>query len=90
MAQGRRVGNYALVERLGRGGMGEVWRARHQMLKRQVAVKLIRAEALGAGDQARAQVVMRRFEREAQATSTLRSPHTIELYDFGITEDGAF
>jgi serine/threonine-protein kinase len=67
--------------------MGEVWRARHRMLIRPAAIKLIRPEALGAlgGD---SELLMRRFEREARATAALKSPHTVQLYDFGATEDG--
>src|SRR5690349_8509296 len=70
--------------------MGEVWRARHRMLARPAAIKLIRR--IGAGD-ARAGVspeALRRFEREAQVIARLRSPHTVELFDFGIAADGAF
>ena len=80
----RRLGSYELVARIGTGGMGEVWRARHRMLVRPAAVKLIRP---GSGDADR---LRRRFEREAQATATLESPHTVQLYDFGISDDGAF
>ena len=84
-----RMGSYRLERKLGEGGMGEVWMARHALLARPAAIKLIRAEALD-GDEQRAEVLLRRFEREAQATASLRSPHTIDLYDFGRTEDGAF
>ena len=73
----------------GRGGMGEVWKAEHRMLARAAAIKLIRLEALG-GDADTRQIALARFEREAQATASLRSPHTIELYDFGVATDGAF
>jgi len=75
---------------LGRGGMGEVWRASHRMLKRPAAVKLIRAEAMGHGDAERIRSTQKRFEREAQVTASLHSPHTVELYDFGRTSDGTF
>jgi serine/threonine protein kinase len=70
--------------------MGEVWRARHKMLGREAAIKLIRPETLADGSSERARVTLRRFEKEARATAALRSPHTIELYDFGLTEDGTF
>jgi tRNA A-37 threonylcarbamoyl transferase component Bud32/uncharacterized protein (DUF486 family) len=83
------MGSYRLVERLGSGGMGEVWRARHRMLVRPAAVKLIHADALGV-DSTDAKVLISRFEREAQVTASLQSPHTVELYDFGTTEDGTF
>ena len=84
----RELGSYRLEERLGSGGMGEVWRARHRMLARPAAIKLIRPEALGA-EHSREEL-LQRFEREAQATSLLRSAHTVEVYDFGATDDGSF
>jgi serine/threonine protein kinase len=87
VAEANELGQYILEGRLGGGGMGEVWRARHRLLIRPAAIKLIRPEALGsmAGDR---DVLMRRFEREARATAALRSPHTVQLYDFGATDDG--
>ncbi len=88
--EAQQLGSYRLVELLGRGGMGEVWRAKHRMLARPAAIKLVRPEILGAGDSEDQQVLLTRFEREAQATATLRSPHTVELYDFGIADDGTF
>jgi len=88
--QARELGSYRLVERLGRGGMGEVWRAEHRLLARPAAIKLIRPEVLGANNPEARQLLMRRFEREAQATAMLRSLHTIELYDFGVSDDGTF
>ena len=81
------LGQYLLEEKLGAGGMGEVWRARHRLLVRAAAVKLIRPELL-AGTNVAPEVVLRRFEREALATAALRSPHTVHLYDFGQAEDG--
>ena len=84
------LGSYQLVELLGHGGMGEVWRARHQLLARQAAIKLVRPEVLGARDESEARVLLRRFEREAQATAALSSPHTIQLFDFGMTGEGTF
>ena len=79
------VGQYTLVDKIGSGGMGEVWRARHRMLIRPAAVKLIRPNAIGP---AQRELFLRRFEREAHATAGLRSPHTVQLYDFGVTDDG--
>jgi eukaryotic-like serine/threonine-protein kinase len=85
----REMGAYRLVERLGQGGMGEVWRAQHRLLARPAAVKLIRPGSLGS-DPSYALELARRFEREAQATATLRSPHTIVVYDYGVAADGTF
>src|SRR5262249_46516769 len=82
--------SYKLVELLGSGGMGEVWRAEHRLLARPAAIKLIQPEVLGCSDSSATTIVKRRFEREAQATAMLTSPHTIDLYDFGVAEDGAF
>jgi serine/threonine-protein kinase len=84
------LGSYQLVEQLGTGGMGEVWRAKHRLLAREAAIKLVRPELLGAHTAADAKVALRRFEREAQATAMLHSPHTIQVFDFGVTQDGNF
>jgi serine/threonine-protein kinase len=85
----REMGSYRLNELLGKGGMGEVYRATHRMLARPAAIKLIRPESVdGEGD--RAQLAITRFRREAEAAANLRSPHTVELYDFGVTDDGTF
>jgi serine/threonine-protein kinase len=86
----RELGSYQLEERIGHGGMGEVWKARHNMLARPAAVKIIRATALGAHDSRAARATLKRFEREAQATALLQSPHTIEVFDFGLGRDGTF
>lgn len=88
--EAKRLGQYRLSERIGRGGMGEVWKAEHRLLARPAAIKLIKPEMIDAGDPAVAQDFMRSFEREAQITASLRSIHTVELYDFGITADSAF
>jgi eukaryotic-like serine/threonine-protein kinase len=84
------LGCYQLVERLDRGGMGEIWRARHRMLARPVAIKLIRAELLGARTQGEAAALVGRFQREAEATAGLHSAHTVALHDFGVTPEGVF
>jgi eukaryotic-like serine/threonine-protein kinase len=87
----RELGSYQLEEKLGEGGMGEVWRARHRMLARPAAIKLIRPSLAGDGNGGGASgEALRRFEREAQAIARLRSPHTVELFDFGVADDGAF
>ncbi|MDH4044131.1 MAG: serine/threonine protein kinase [Gemmatimonadota bacterium] len=85
----RAVGNYHLVRQLGEGGMGQVWEATHRLLARRAAVKLISPDALGA-KAANTEKLFRRFEREAQATAQLHSPHTIGVYDFGVARDGTF
>ncbi|HKT81291.1 MAG TPA: serine/threonine-protein kinase [Vicinamibacterales bacterium] len=90
LREAQALGSYELVEMLGQGGMGEVWRARHRLLAREAAVKLIKPEVLGAGNQAEAKVMQYRFEREAQATAALTSPHSIQLFDFGMTDEGRF
>ena len=86
----RDLGSYQLVERLGEGGMGEVWLARHRLLARSAAIKLIRPEMLGHRGSDRAALMLGRFEREAQATAALTSPHTIRVFDFGLTENDTF
>jgi len=86
----RELGSYRLEEVLGKGGMGEVYRASHHTLARPAAIKLIRQEVLGGTSAAGARLILERFRREAQATASLKSPHTISLYDFGVSEDGTF
>jgi tRNA A-37 threonylcarbamoyl transferase component Bud32 len=87
VTRAREMGSYRLGELLGRGGMGEVYKATHTMLARAAAIKLIRPEALGAGNSDGAHLAVRRFTREAEAAANLRSPHTVEVYDFGVTDD---
>ena len=84
----REIGSYCLEEKLGEGGMGEVWRARHRLLARPAAIKLIRPSL--RGNEGVSLDTVRRFEREAQVIATLRSPHTVDLFDFGVATDGAF
>jgi serine/threonine-protein kinase len=90
VSRARQLGSYHLVERLGHGGMGEVWRAKHRLLARPAAIKLIRPSLTAGGHAGASTDVLRRFEREAQATASLRSPHTVTLFDFGVADDGAF
>ncbi len=89
LREGRRVGGYTLERKLGAGSMGEIWLAKHSLLARPSAVKLIRQDALREDAGAR-ELLEARFRCEAQATAQLRSPHTVELYDFGVTDDGDF
>jgi serine/threonine-protein kinase len=86
----REMGSYLLGDRIGAGGMGEVWQATHRFLARPAAIKLIKPEVLTAMTKAQGDVLVQRFRREAQAAAMLRSPHTIHLYDFGVTSDGTF
>jgi serine/threonine-protein kinase len=88
VANARTMGMYELESPIAQGGMGEVWRARHNFLSRPAAVKLIRpnnGESTGVTSDAVARL---RFEREAQVTASLQSPHTVALYDFGVTRSG--
>ena len=78
------LGQYVIGERLGSGGMGEVFKAEHQLLRRPCAVKLIRPEHAGDAE------VLQRFEREVQSTSALTHPNTVAIYDYGIADDGTF
>ena len=90
VSRARALGSYRLIERLGRGGMGEVWRASHQLLAREAAIKFIRPESIAGATAEEARTMLRRFEREARATASLTSAHTVDLYDFGVSDDGTF
>ncbi len=90
VAEAMELGSYQLEEKLGRGGMGEVWRARHRLLARPAAIKLIRPDAAPDVTRGQEDRQLQRFEREAQVTASLQSPHTVDLYDFGRTDDGSF
>ncbi|MBI3982891.1 MAG: serine/threonine protein kinase [Gemmatimonadetes bacterium] len=89
VAEARELGSYELEALLSRGGMGEVYRARHRLIRRPAAVKLIRPDASSHRDMP-ANVLRARFWREAEAAMSLSSPHTIALYDFGIEPDGTY
>jgi hypothetical protein len=90
VARARQFGSYRLAERLGAGGTAEVWRADHRMLARPAALKLVRPGVLAMYGEQEAARLVRLFEREVQATAGLRSPHTIQVYDFGVARDGTF
>lgn len=89
-AQMREMGMYKLKEKIGSGGMGEVWKAEHRLLARPAAIKMIRSDVLAADGNGHVDFLIQRFQREAQITASLRSPHTVELYDFGNTLAGTF
>jgi serine/threonine-protein kinase len=83
VAKARRLGQYTLLEKIGQGGMGVVYRAEHQMLRRPTAIKLLPPHSASEEN-------LRRFEREAQMTARLANPHTVSVFDFGRTPEGAF
>lgn len=86
--EARAVGSYTLGSLLGKGGMGEVYEATHRLLARKAAVKLVTPQPdLDPGAHQRA---LERFRREAAVAAALTSPHTIELYDFGVRDDGQY
>lgn len=79
----RQLGQYTLVDKLGEGGMGEVYRARHALLKRDTVVKLLREDRVSPNAQSR-------FENEVQRTASLNHPNIVTVFDYGHTEEGVF
>ncbi len=82
-SKARTLGQYTLVKKIGAGGMGEVYLARHAMLRRATAIKLLRPDRTS-------EAAIARFEREVQQTSRLAHPNTVQIYDFGRTPGGTF
>ena len=82
-AKVKRLGQYTLEEKIGEGGMGVVYRARHALLRRPTAIKLLPPEKAGEEN-------LRRFEREVQLTAQLTHPSTVSIFDYGRTPLGVF
>lgn len=83
VAEAKTLGQYALDEQIGEGGMGVVYRAHHALLQRPTAVKLLREDKVD-------EATVRRFEREVRTTSKLGHPNTVAIYDYGRTPEGVF
>ena len=79
----KQLGQYMLGEKIGEGGMGVVYRARHALMRRDTAVKLLLPDRADAA-------AIQRFEREVCLTCQLTHPNTIQVYDYGRTPDGIF
>jgi tetratricopeptide (TPR) repeat protein len=87
LEEGGSLGRYRLTRKLGSGAMGDVWEGQHRLLARPAAIKVIRTKTREGPAYQR---LLQRFHREAEATARLRSPHTVQLYDFGESDGGTF
>jgi serine/threonine-protein kinase len=85
--ESRSIGRYRLLRRIGRGGMGEVWRAHDRVTRRDVALKIL-VPQLEHEDQRATRAAIERFEREIDATARLAHPHVVRIFDWGVTDDG--
>lgn len=83
MKEFEQVGQYLLEEKLGEGGFGTVYKAKHSFLKSEVAIKLLKKEFIGTD-------ALDRFEKEVKVSSSLSHPNTIRVYDYGTTDNGQF
>jgi len=83
-SRAKQLGQYRLTRRLGSGGMGDVFLAEHEMLKRPCVVKLIRPDKVGDEN------TLARFHREVQTTARLSHWNTVEILDYGRTQEGTF
>jgi serine/threonine-protein kinase len=82
--ESRQLGRYRLLKRIGKGGMGEVWRAEDRALRRRIALKILPQEA------GRTPSAVARFEREIQATAAISHPNVVRIHDWGVTDDGVW
>lgn len=83
LQESSRLGQYTLLKQIDEGGVGQIWTAKHQFLSRQTAVKIIKTDQKSAD-------TIRRFDREAQLASQLKHPNTIQIYDYGQTDQGHY